>query len=76
MYPKEKQVEKNIKNFFEHKVGEKTISAASFNLYYNLAKLLSDESKAVLKYNTLQSAREFLTTDAMKHIVQETKKKN
>ena len=30
---------------------------------------------SVLKYNTQQSAGEFLTTDAMKHIVQETKKK-
>ena len=74
MYPKERQVEKNIKNFFEHEVGEKTISAASFNLYFNLAKLLSPESKAVLKHKSEQSAGEFLTTDAMKHIVQETKK--
>jgi len=75
MNPKERQVETKIKNFFEHEVGEKTISAASFNLYFNLAKLLSPKSKAVLKQNTEQSAGEFLTTDAMKHIVQETKKK-
>ena len=45
MHPKERQVEKNIKNFFEHEVGEKKISAASFNLYFNFAKLLSSESK-------------------------------
>ena len=75
MHPKERQVETKIKKNFEHEVGEKTISTASFNLYYNLAKLLSPESKAILKHNTEQSAGEFLTTDAMKHIVQETKKK-
>ena len=38
MYPKEKQIEKNIKNIFEHEVGEKPINAASFNLYYNPGK--------------------------------------
>ena len=56
-------------------MGEKTISAASFNLYYNLSKMFSKETKAVLKHDTQQSSGEFLTTDAMKHIVQETKKK-
>ena len=67
MYPKEKQTETKIKNFFEDEVGEKTISAASFNLYYNLTKLLSKETKAVLKHGTLQSSGEFVTTDAMAH---------
>ena len=38
-------------------------------------KFLPKETKAVLKHDTLQSSGEFLTTDAMKHIVQETKKK-
>ena len=56
-------------------MGEKTIRAASFNLYYNLAKILSNESKAVLKHNTQQSAGNFLTIDAKKNIVKETKKK-
>ena len=55
-------------------MGENSISAASFNLYFNLAKLLSAESKAVSKHNTEESAGEFLTTDAMKHIVQKTKR--
>ena len=72
---KKDRLKETSKENFEHEVGEKTISAASFNLYFNLAKLLSPESKAVLKHNTEQSAGEFLTTDAMKHIVQETKKK-
>ena len=74
MFPKQKQTETKIKNFFEEEVGEKTISTASFNLYYNLSKLFSKETKAVLKHDTLLSSGEFLTTDAMKHIVQETKK--
>ena len=74
MFPKQKQTETKIKNFFEEEVGEKTISTASFNLYYNLSKVFSKETKAVLKHDTLLSSGEFLTTDAMKHIVQETKK--
>ena len=54
--PKEKQAEKNIKENFEHEVGEKTISAAQFNLYFNLAKLLSPESK-VLSIKVQHSAK-------------------
>ena len=62
-----KQIEKNIKNFFADEVGEKTSSAASFTLYYNLkvSKILSKEKKGVLKHDTQKSSGEFLTTDAM-----------
>ena len=74
LFPKLNQVEKKVKLFFETEVGEKTISAASFNLYFNLAKLLSSESKDVLRRNTEQCSGEFLNTDSMKHIVSETKK--
>ena len=66
VFPKLNQVEKKVKLFFETEVGEKTISAASFNLYFNLAKLLSSESKDVLRRNTEQCSGEFLNTDAMK----------
>ena len=45
MFPKQKQTETKIKNFFEEEVGEKTISTASFNLYYNLSKIFSKEAK-------------------------------
>ena len=38
VFPKTNQVEKEVKTFFETEVGEKTSSAASFNLYFNLAK--------------------------------------
>ena len=74
VFPKLNQVEKKVKLFFETEVGEKTISAASFNLYFNLAKLLSSESKDVLRRNTEQCSGEFLNTDSMKYIVSETKK--
>ena len=74
VFPKMNQVEKKVKLFFETEVGEKTISAASFNLYFNLAKLLSTVSKDVLRRNTEQCSGEFLNTDSMKYIVSETKK--
>ena len=37
--------EKEQRTVFETKVGQKTISAASFNLHYNLSKILSSKTK-------------------------------
>ena len=73
LFPNESQTEKKIKQFYETEVGEKAMSAGSFNLYYNLSKTLTDEAKELLKARTTYANHNFCTTDAMKTVIHVSK---
>ena len=45
LFPSDAQTAKKIKLFYETEVGEKAMSAGSFNLYFNLSKTLTDAAK-------------------------------
>ena len=64
---------KKIKLFYETEVGEKAMSAGSFNLYFNLSKTLTDAAKELLKARTTDATHDFCTTDAMKTVIHVSK---
>jgi len=73
LYPHESQTEKKIKQFYETEVGEKAMSAGSFNLYFNLSKTLTEDAKELLKARTTDANHDFCTTDAMKTVIHVSK---
>ena len=66
LFPTEVCTENKKKLFYETEVGEKAMSAGSFNLYFNLSKTLTDAAKELLKSRTTDANPDFCTTDAMK----------
>ena len=74
LFPSDAQTERKEKKLiYETEVGEKAISASSFNLYFNLSKTLTDAAKELLKARTTDATHNFFTTDAMKTVIHVSK---